>query len=87
MSVLLHVASMTDFRHHDVIASFVRSPISSFNERMDVDAEGKPDMEAAMNVEDEEDEGDEEEEVTVPLTVSVSLMAAYLGLCLKTALR
>jgi len=66
------------FARMDTFESF-RSG-SSFNERMDVDAEGKPDMEAAMNVEDEEDEGDEEEEVTVPLTVSVSLMAAYLGL-------
>ena len=44
----------------------------------------KPNLEAGMEEDDDYDDDDgtgeeEEEEITVPLTVSVSLLASYLG--------
>ena len=41
----------------------------------------KPNLEAGMEEDDDydDDDGTGEEEITVPLTVSVSLLASYLG--------
>ena len=52
---------------------------SSYYEGEDLKQDEKANLEAGIEAEEDEDDGDEEEEITVPLTISVSLLASYLG--------